>query len=94
MSPSWEAASPAATQEFLNILWKVHYRVHKSPPLVSVHSKINQGHTILTYLAKIHFNIIHTLIEVSEISTAKNDHVTSLSRTPVLFLLSVESLFK
>jgi hypothetical protein len=57
LSLSWEVANCAATQELPSIIWNpnVHYRVHKSPPLVP----INPVHTISFYLSKIHPNIVH-----------------------------------
>jgi hypothetical protein len=55
LSPSWGAASCAATQEHPNILCnpKVHYRVHKSPPPVPILSRINLVHTKQSSLSKI-----------------------------------------
>jgi hypothetical protein len=61
LSPSWEVANCAATQELPRVLWntKFHYRVHKSPSLVPILSQINTIHTISSDLSKIHFNIVH-----------------------------------
>jgi hypothetical protein len=59
LSPSWEAASCAVTQEIPNILQnlKVHYLVHKSLSLVPTLSQMNAAHMTPSYLSKIHFNI-------------------------------------
>jgi hypothetical protein len=61
LGPSWEAANCAATQELPSALWnpKVHYRLHKSPPLDPILSQIDLIPTIPSYLSKIHFNIVH-----------------------------------
>jgi hypothetical protein len=61
LSPSWKAANCAVTQELPSILWnpKVHYRVHKSPPLASVLSQIDSVSIPLHPISsKIHFNIL------------------------------------
>jgi hypothetical protein len=61
-SPSWEAASCAATQKLPSILWNpwVHYRVHKNPPLVPTLSQIDSVNTTPSYPCKIHFNNVHS----------------------------------
>jgi hypothetical protein len=61
---SGEVASCAATQELSRTLWnpKVHYRVHKSPPLAPIQSQISPVHTTQCYLSNILLNIIYVFV--------------------------------
>jgi hypothetical protein len=59
-SPSWMANNPSACQECICNLWKlkIHYRVHKSPPLLRVLSQMTPALALSSRFLKIRFNII------------------------------------
>jgi len=58
---SWEADWFAASQEIPRISRnpKVHYRIHKRPPLVPILDQPNPIHIPTSHLLEIHPNIIH-----------------------------------
>ena len=59
--PSWEANWFAASQEIPRNSRnpKVHYRIHKRPPPISILGPLNPVHIPTSHLLEIHPNIIH-----------------------------------
>jgi hypothetical protein len=59
--PSWETNSHSASQKISCISrnTKVHYRVQKRPPLVSILSQMHPVYTLPSYFPVIHSNILY-----------------------------------
>jgi hypothetical protein len=82
LSPSWKAANCAFTHELPSILWnpEVHYRVHKSPPLVPILSKIDPVHTTLPDLSKLSTWLHNVISRKTELFKLASDSHSNCQR--------------
>jgi hypothetical protein len=89
LSHSWEAANCAIIQ-IPNILWNrnIHYRVHKSPPLVPILSQINPVHTTPSYLSRFRKVCAITKIDFRKMKCGlSSGHWQHLKWWPVMILI-------
>ena len=79
-SPSSEANLFSASQEISRILWKpkVHYRIHKGPPLVPVPSQLDPVHTRTSHFLITHLHnilpctpLVFTVVIFPQVSPSK-----------------------
>jgi hypothetical protein len=97
----WWISETQSVTAWNRVLWnaKVYYRVHNSPPTVSILSQMNPMYTTKPYLAKVYFTIVLPFAPKSSecsipfrLSKKKNcEHFSHLPRCP-LHTPSISSL--
>jgi hypothetical protein len=93
LSLSWDAAVSVATQELPSILWDsaLHYRAHKSAPLVPILNQIDPVHIIPSCLSRIRFNIVLVFLVSSLLAVPQISYMHSSSLPFVLHARPISS---